>query len=103
MVSSRIGTVIMGHLKGNELYTDTFVQRHNARLRGAFLAMTLPTSVRSVINNFHFMDNLAYPEISKMIKDKVLPGTQQGAQERSTYIPSVGCTITVDGQLAKVN
>ena len=55
----RLGTVIDGQLSGGQLYTDAFVQRHHARVRAAFAAVTRPTLVRQIVNLHRLQEQLA--------------------------------------------
>jgi hypothetical protein len=59
IVEARLGTLCHGQLKNGELYTEAFVTRHNARVRGAFTGLTRPTPFRTVVQQFQFQDSLA--------------------------------------------
>jgi len=81
------------------------LQRHNARIRGAFSAITQPTTVRSVSLQFGFLDTLVHTELSRLIDAGELAGMRQGAQERSMFMPMVsdqGCATTVVCVLMKL-
>ncbi len=49
VVERRLGAQIDGQLAGGQLYTEAFVQRHHARVRAAFGALTRPTPVRTIV------------------------------------------------------
>ena len=81
--------VLQGTLKGDELYTATFVERHRARVRGAFAAVTEPTTVRKMVQQYGFLDSLAYAEVRDLAAAGLLAGTLHGSEERSSFHPAL--------------
>ena len=49
-------------------------QRHNARLRGALSAVTVPTTVRSLVQHYGFLDSLAYAELHRLVQENLIAG-----------------------------
>jgi hypothetical protein len=40
VVEKRLGKIIQGKLENDTIYTDAFVERHTAKIRGIFTALT---------------------------------------------------------------
>jgi E3 UFM1-protein ligase 1 len=51
--------VISGRIRAGELYTEAFVTRHNARVRGAFTAVTKPTPFATNTQKYQLLESLA--------------------------------------------
>lgn len=51
-IRSRVGTIIQGHQDKHDqhvFFTEGFLARNRARIRGALSAITIPTSVSTII------------------------------------------------------
>ena len=55
----RLGLIIDGQLAGGQLYTAAFIQRHHARVRAAFSALTRPVAVRQLVQLHRLQEQLA--------------------------------------------
>eukprot|EP00936_MAST-01D_sp_MAST-1D-sp1_P000048 g48.t1 len=76
---------IQGQLSGSALYTDDFVARQRARMRGAFSALTMPTSISTVSKLHGFEEAMLKDQLAKLIAGGELAGTLKGGRE---YVPS---------------
>lgn len=88
-IESRMGKTIHGRLQGSELYTEAFVQRHMAQVRGLALATCRPTTVRSLVTSHHLLESLAISKFQELVTGGSLPGTLKGADSRSSYVPEI--------------
>ena len=50
---------LKAHLQEGIIYTDVYVKRHKATIRGLFSAITKPTSIAPVLNSFQLHEELA--------------------------------------------
>lgn len=59
----RLGSIIEGFRDGHDpktILTTNYVQRNKAKIRGALSAVTVPTSVASIVNKFHIQASGGY-------------------------------------------
>jgi len=89
VIERKIGKTIHGQLEKGVLYTDLFVQRHNAQVRGALSALTRPTLTSEIIAKHNFQEKLFYQAVDVMIKSGELNGSLQGRKERTMFTPTV--------------
>nr|XP_023403589.1 E3 UFM1-protein ligase 1 [Loxodonta africana] len=62
-LSQRLGRIINGHIDLDNrgvIFTEAFVARHKARIRGLFSAITRPTAVNPLISKYGFQEQLLY-------------------------------------------
>lgn len=63
---ARLGGIIQGHQDKNDQYvffTEGFLARNKARIRGALSAITIPTSVSSIIAQNKFPEKLFFGKL----------------------------------------
>jgi hypothetical protein len=58
LVERRLGVQIDGQLSAGQLYTDAFIQRHHARVRAAFTALTRPCPVQNIVSQHRLQEQL---------------------------------------------
>ena len=88
-LDARAGSLLEGQLKGNEIFTEAFVDRHKARVRGAFAGLTRPTPLRIMVTQHSLLENLAYTQLKAWVDGGVLPGKLKGSEARSIYTPDI--------------
>lgn len=92
-LSQRLGRIIHGHLDRFDrgvLFTEAFVSRHKARIRGLFSAVTRPTAVNSLITKYGFQEHLLYSVIEELVNTGRLKGTVIGGrQDKAVFIPDI--------------
>lgn len=94
IVVRRLGTVIQGQLDSNDssvLFTEAFVARHRAHVRGVLSGITRPTQVVSLLSQHGFQETLFFSVAEKLIEMGRIPGILTGNQQvhRSVYIPNI--------------
>lgn len=47
------------HLQGGIIYTDNYIERHKATVRGIFSGITKPTPVIPLLSSFQLQEDLA--------------------------------------------
>lgn len=71
-IESRIGTIIFGHFKQNNvLFTEVYIQRHLARLRGFLRGIEKPTELKL------FDQSLTPQQIRELLVNKEVSGSYQ--------------------------
>ncbi|KAL0488554.1 E3 UFM1-protein ligase [Acrasis kona] len=80
-VSSRIGSIIKGRLEDSTLYTESYVMREKARLRGTTSAYTRPTPVAQLRQDLQ--DSLFDPLLKDLAREKRLFGNLH----KALYVP----------------
>ncbi|XP_043921700.1 E3 UFM1-protein ligase 1 isoform X2 [Protopterus annectens] len=92
-LSQRLGRIIHGHLDRYDrgvLFTEAFVSRHKARIRGLFSAVTRPTAMNSLITKYGFQEHLLYSVIEELVNSGRLKGTVVGGrQDKAVFIPDI--------------
>ncbi|XP_053396896.1 E3 UFM1-protein ligase 1-like isoform X2 [Mercenaria mercenaria] len=89
---SRFGTIIKGQIDSYDrdvIFTDAFIQRMRAQIRGAFSAVTRPVLVGSFIQQYKFQERIFLSSLEELVNSKVLHGTLSGRQDNATYIPDI--------------
>ncbi|CAN0287053.1 unnamed protein product [Lampetra fluviatilis] len=93
VLRERLGSLVSGRGDALDLgvvYTDAFVSRHRARIRGLFTAITRPTSVHNLINQFGFQERLFYTVLEELVKAGRLKGSLVGGRrEHSVFVPQL--------------
>uniref|UniRef100_A0A8D0CBF6 E3 UFM1-protein ligase 1 n=1 Tax=Salvator merianae TaxID=96440 RepID=A0A8D0CBF6_SALMN len=91
--SSRLGKIIHGQIDQDNrgvIFTDAFVRRHRARIRGLFSAITRPTPVNNLITRHGFQEHLLYSVLEELVNTGRLKGTVVGGrQDKAVFIPDI--------------
>ncbi|XP_063168021.1 E3 UFM1-protein ligase 1 [Candoia aspera] len=91
--SVRLGKIIHGQLDQDNrgvIFTDAFVTRHRARIRGLFRAITRPTPVINLITRHGFQEHLLYSLLEELVNSGCLKGTVVGGrQDKAVFIPDI--------------
>uniref|UniRef100_A0A8C5SZS9 E3 UFM1-protein ligase 1 n=1 Tax=Malurus cyaneus samueli TaxID=2593467 RepID=A0A8C5SZS9_9PASS len=92
-LSRRLGRIIHGQLDQENrgvIFTEAFVSRHRARIRGLFTAITRPTSVSNLITRYGFQEHLLYSLLEELVNAGRLKGTVVGGrQDKAVFIPDI--------------
>uniref|UniRef100_A0A3B1K2F5 E3 UFM1-protein ligase 1 n=1 Tax=Astyanax mexicanus TaxID=7994 RepID=A0A3B1K2F5_ASTMX len=87
----RVGRIIDGQVdefNRGVIFTQAFICRQTARIRGVFSALT-PTPVSALISVFGFHENLLYV-LEELVNSGRLKGTVVGGrQDKAVYIPEI--------------
>ena len=91
-VHARLGSIIEGFKDDHDpkvLLTTNYVARNRARIRGVLSAVTVPTSVSSIIARFGFQEKLFFSLTEELIRTGRLPGVVSGGRTagKASYIP----------------
>ena len=91
-VHERLGSIIEGFKDDNDpkvLLTTSHVARNRARIRGVLSAITVPTSVSSIISKFGFSEKLFFSLAEELVRTGRLPGSLSGGRSagKAAYIP----------------
>ncbi|EKX51969.1 hypothetical protein GUITHDRAFT_102581 [Guillardia theta CCMP2712] len=71
------------------LYTDTYIERQEACIRGTFSALTRPTTLASLQSIFYFDESLFDQKVESLIKEGRIKGTLSGKGMRAVYTPEI--------------
>ncbi|XP_069830857.1 E3 UFM1-protein ligase 1 [Dendropsophus ebraccatus] len=89
----RLGSIIQGKIDQNNkgvIYTEAFVARHRARIRGLFTGITRPTPVIGLISQYGFPEHLLYSLLEELVNCGRLKGTVVGGrQDKAVFIPDI--------------
>uniref|UniRef100_A0A8B9J8P8 E3 UFM1-protein ligase 1 n=1 Tax=Astyanax mexicanus TaxID=7994 RepID=A0A8B9J8P8_ASTMX len=89
----RVGRIIDGQVdefNRGVIFTQAFICRQTARIRGVFSALTRPTPVSALISVFGFHENLLYSVLEELVNSGRLKGTVVGGrQDKAVYIPEI--------------
>ncbi|XP_004580428.2 E3 UFM1-protein ligase 1 [Ochotona princeps] len=92
-LTQRFGRIINGHLDLDNrgvIFTEAFVARHKARIRGLFSAVTRPTAVNSLISKYGFQEQLLYSVLEELVNSGRLRGTVVGGrQDKAVFVPDI--------------
>uniref|UniRef100_A0A0D9RPQ9 E3 UFM1-protein ligase 1 n=1 Tax=Chlorocebus sabaeus TaxID=60711 RepID=A0A0D9RPQ9_CHLSB len=92
-VTQRLGRIINGHIDLDNrgvIFTEAFVARHKARIRGLFSAITRPTAVNSLISKYGFQEQLLYSVLEELVNSGRLRGTVVGGrQDKAVFVPDI--------------
>uniref|UniRef100_F1RY04 E3 UFM1-protein ligase 1 n=1 Tax=Sus scrofa TaxID=9823 RepID=F1RY04_PIG len=92
-LTQRLGKIINGHIDLDNrgvIYTEAFVARHKARIRGLFSAITRPTPVNSLISKYGFQEQLLYSVLEELVNSGRLRGTVVGGrQDKAVFVPDI--------------
>ncbi|CAK6446759.1 unnamed protein product [Pipistrellus nathusii] len=92
-LTQRLGRIINGHIDLDNrgvIFTEAFVARHKARIRGLFSAITRPTAVNSLISKYGFQEQLLYSVLEELVNSGRLRGTVVGGrQDKAVFLPDI--------------
>ncbi|ELW54526.1 E3 UFM1-protein ligase 1 [Tupaia chinensis] len=92
-LTQRLGRIINGHLDLDNrgvIFTEAFVARHKARIRGLFSAITRPTAVNSLVSKYGFQEQLLYSVLEELVNSGRLRGTVVGGrQDKAVFVPDI--------------
>ena len=84
----RLGTVIDGTMEqGGVLYTAAYMERHLAKMRGIFSAVTSPGSIAELRTSFKLQDSLFTKHLNDLIQSSRVRGSYQSG--RAQYTPAI--------------
>uniref|UniRef100_A0A8D2NPG2 E3 UFM1-protein ligase 1 n=1 Tax=Zosterops lateralis melanops TaxID=1220523 RepID=A0A8D2NPG2_ZOSLA len=92
-LSRRLGRIIHGQLDQENrgvIFTEAFVSRHRARIRGLFTAITRPTPISNLITRYGFQEHLLYSLLEELVNAGRLKGTVVGGrQDKAVFVPDI--------------
>ncbi|GAB1288351.1 E3 UFM1-protein ligase 1 [Apodemus speciosus] len=92
-LTQRLGRIINGHLDLDNrgvIFTEAFVARHKARIRGLFSAITRPTAVNSLVSKYGFQEQLLYSVLEDLVSTGRLRGAVVGGrQDKAVFVPDI--------------
>ncbi|XP_020853970.1 LOW QUALITY PROTEIN: E3 UFM1-protein ligase 1 [Phascolarctos cinereus] len=92
-LSQRLGKIINGQIDLDNrgvIFTEAFVARHKARIRGLFSAITRPTPVISLISRYGFQEQLLYSVLEELVNSARLKGAVVGGrQDKAVFVPDI--------------
>ncbi|XP_036622407.1 E3 UFM1-protein ligase 1 isoform X2 [Trichosurus vulpecula] len=92
-LSQRLGKIINGQIDLDNrgvIFTEAFVARHKARIRGLFSAITRPTPVISLISRYGFQEQLLYSVLEELVNGGRLKGAIVGGrQDKAVFVPDI--------------
>ncbi|XP_078504358.1 E3 UFM1-protein ligase 1 [Lissotriton helveticus] len=93
VLSLRLGRIIHGQIDQNNrgvIFTEAFVARHRARIRGLFSAITRPTPVITLISQYGFQEHLLYSVLGELVNSGRLKGAVVGGrQDKAVFVPDI--------------
>ena len=92
-LTSRLGSIIEGFQDESDpkvIITPGYLSRNRAKIRGALTAITVPTSVATIVSKFGFDGRLFLTLADQLIREGAIKGTISGGKQlsKATYIPS---------------
>ncbi|CAE1163552.1 UFL1 [Acanthosepion pharaonis] len=90
IIQQNIGSVIKGkmdNINKDVIYTDLFISRMRAKIRGLFSAMTRPTSMYNICKQHGFKENMFCTIVEELLKSHRISGTLIGQKEKGIYHP----------------
>ncbi|KDO29067.1 hypothetical protein SPRG_06122 [Saprolegnia parasitica CBS 223.65] len=85
VITPRLGTLIHAHAKGNSLYTEAYVERQVAQIRGSFSGVTRPTAIPEIVAATGMDERLVTDTVTDLIARHVLRGSLRGRE----YVPTI--------------
>ncbi|KAM9444507.1 E3 UFM1-protein ligase 1 [Clarias gariepinus] len=93
-LSARLGRLVDGHMDqfNGLIFTQNFINRQKAKIRGLFSSITRPTLVNNLINQYGLQDNLLYSLLEELVNSgRVLGSVVGGRQDKAVFVPDVYC------------
>nr|CAG4640670.1 EOG090X0267 [Eulimnadia texana] len=92
-IVARLGTIIQGQQDSTDsrvFFTEGFLARNKARIRGALSAITKPVPVSAILSHFKFPERIFFAVVEDLIREGQLDGILSGGRQaaKATYIPS---------------
>lgn len=90
IIQQNMNSVIKGKMDNvnkDVIYTDVFISRMRAKIRGLFSAITRPTSMLNICKQHGFKENMFCAIVEELLKSERLSGTIIGQKEKGTYHP----------------
>ena len=94
-LKSRLGPIVQGRMESGMLFTNTYVERQEACIRGAFSGLTRPMAVAELQAAFDFDESLFEPTVEALLKSGRLKGALAGKGMRATYTPAVFSALQI--------
>lgn len=95
-LTKRLGRLLHGRQDDQDpslIYTETFVRRNTARIRGILSAITKPTPINPILSKFsnRIPEKLFFNIVDRLIATKRIEGILSGggSSRRSYFIPSI--------------
>ncbi|CAG2238141.1 UFL1 [Mytilus edulis] len=92
-IHHRVGKIIHGHVDAYDrdvIFTESFITRMKAQIRGTFSAITRPTVIQSIMSRHSFQERLFYSLLEDLVNKGRLAGSISGGrQEKALYIPNI--------------
>ncbi|XP_077976993.1 E3 UFM1-protein ligase 1-like isoform X2 [Glandiceps talaboti] len=93
VIEERLGSIIQGQMHEYDrgvIFTEAFVARQSAMIRGVCTAITRPTPVINLMNQYKLQEKLFYTILEDLIKCGRLKGNIVGGrQDKATYVPDI--------------
>ncbi|XP_023230156.1 E3 UFM1-protein ligase 1-like [Centruroides sculpturatus] len=93
IVHERLGISIQGQadpFDSRTIFTEAYIAKYNAIIRGVLSAITRPTTLNNLINNYKIPERLFYSIIDDLLKNNYIHGSISGGRsERASYIPDI--------------
>eukprot|EP01052_Picozoa_sp_SAG31_P000785 SAG31_NODE_23_length_33717_cov_17.863585_5_plen_820_part_00 len=87
-MGGRLSTIIDGKMEhGGVLYTSAFMDRHLAKMRGIFSAVTSACSIGDMRSTFALQDSLVPKQLNTLVKTGRIKGSFQAG--RGLYTPAI--------------
>ncbi|XP_067950843.1 E3 UFM1-protein ligase 1-like [Watersipora subatra] len=89
-ITRRLGTHVFGKVNPNNndvLYTEAYINRHRAKIRGIFSALTRPTSIASIVSRCNLPEQLLQDLLKELITSHRLRGSL--SSNKSMYTPDI--------------
>ncbi|CAG5136377.1 unnamed protein product [Candidula unifasciata] len=93
VIDQYLGTLIKGQVDNYDkdvVFTDGFVSRMKAQIKGAFTAVTIPTTVGPIRQFIGCQEHLFFKILEELIASGRLAGSVSGSrQDKSQYLPDI--------------
>nr|CAG4646077.1 EOG090X0267 [Macrothrix elegans] len=94
VVNSRLGTIIQGQQDQQDphvFFTEGYLARNKARIRGALSAITVPTPISSIVNQNKFPERLFFSVLDELVRTKRIEATVTGGRQVNvaTIVPDI--------------
>ncbi|XP_028903049.1 E3 UFM1-protein ligase 1 [Ornithorhynchus anatinus] len=92
-ISQRLGRIINGQIDLDNrgvIFTQAFVARYKARIRGLFSAVTRPTPINPLITRYGFQEHLLYSVLEELVTSGRLKGAVVGGRrDKAVFVPDI--------------
>jgi hypothetical protein len=68
------------------IFTEAFVARQRAKVQGVFSALTKPTAIQNLIQEYGFHSKLFMETVNQLIENGRLPGKLVGRSISAEYV-----------------